>query len=107
MAELAATLIVETLPKFIEEELKPMSQDENQTTFTKKFATEDACVDLTKDDPIEMERKIRALNPEPGVFTLSSSKGGPVRMKILEAEIRDGKLALKKIQYEGKKPQAV
>jgi len=75
-------------------------QNELKSTFTKKFTTQDAYVDLEKDNPLEIDRKIRALNPEPGVWTMRDGK----RMKILDAEIIDGKLKLKKIQFEGKKP---
>lgn len=97
---------------FLNIELKP--QDESQATYTKKFKTEDGFVkpqDLEKAQiegggiAIEIDRKIRALNPEPGVWTFGLSSGRARRMKILEAEIKDNKLILKKIQWEGKKPQ--
>jgi len=111
LAELGANLLIETLPKFVNGEIKPQPQNEAQATYTKKLKTEDGFVDLEKDDPVITERKIRALNPEPGVFTLSPSKGGLFniaqgkRVKLLEAEIVEGKLKLKKIQIEGKTPQ--
>ncbi len=113
LANLGAELLIETLPKFARGEIRPQVQNEDYATYTGKFKTEDGFVDpedlraaqdgasLEKDDPVVIERKIRALNPEPGVWTLKEGK----RMKILEAEIRDGKLKLKKIQFEGKKPQ--
>lgn len=107
LAELAGNLLIEIIPKFMKGEIKPEMQNESQATFTKKFETKDAQVDLDKDDPVEIERKVRALNPEPGVWTLQQVQGKPTRMKILEAELRDGRLILKKIQYEGKKPQVV
>jgi len=50
---------------------------------------------------IMIERKIRALNPEPGVFTFINEK----RVKLLEAKISDGKIVITKTQIEGKKPQ--
>jgi len=89
-------------------ELKP--QDESQATYTKKFETKDAYIepaDLEKAEnqggeiAIEIERKIRALNPEPGIWTLQNGK----RMKILEAILTpENKIKLKKIQFEGKNP---
>ncbi len=48
----------------------------------------------------EIDRKIRALNPEPSVFTIIDNQ----RIKLLEAEIQDNKLKLVKIQKNGKKP---
>ena len=58
---------------------------------------------LKKDDPITIWRKVRALNPEPGTYTFKDGK----RMKILEAELKDDQLILKKIQFAGDKPKEV
>ncbi len=119
LAELGASLLIETLPKFIKNEITPLSQNENKATHTKKFITEDGYVDLRKDEPAVIERKIRALNPDPGVWTLANPAqiASPVqtknfsenekRVKLLEAELVDGKLKLTKIQVEGKKPRNI
>ena len=108
LAKIGADLLIETLPKYINGEITPLPQNNSQAIYTKKIKTEDAFIDLAKDNPIEMERKIRALNPEPGTWTLQQVQGKPMRMKILEAELTaDWKLKLKKIQYEGKKPVEV
>ncbi|MDP3975182.1 MAG: methionyl-tRNA formyltransferase [Candidatus Jorgensenbacteria bacterium] len=113
LAELAGDFLVRTLPRFLEGALTPEAQDESRVTFTKKFTTEDGFVDLEKDEPEMVWRKVRALNPEPGVFTLlapsgaegSPSKGGLRRMKILDADYRDGKLILRRTQMEGELPK--
>jgi len=106
LAELGADLLIETLPKFLKGEITLLPQDENQATYTKKFKTEDGYVDLEKDDPLLIERKIRALNPEPGVFTFINKK----RIKLLEAKIEKSNnqesVIITKIQPEGKKPQS-
>ncbi len=102
LAALGANLLIETLPNFLAGEIKPQSQDESKATHTKKFRIEDAFIDLNEEPEIIL-RKIKALNPEPGVWTIQNGK----RMKILDAEIKDGKLKLKKIQVEGKKPKVV
>jgi methionyl-tRNA formyltransferase len=110
LAELSADLLVENLPN-IEEKIKNAKpQNELQATYTKKFKTEDAfiapedlkiAVNHGGEIALETERKIRALNPEPGTWTVKENK----RMKILEAVLTsEGKLKLKKIQFEGKKP---
>ena len=113
---MGADLLIETLPKYINGEIKPQAQDESQATYTKKFSTQDAYIEPKDleiaqekggDKAIEIERKIRALNPEPGTFTLSLSKGGLKRTKLLEAKIIDGRLKITKIQVEGKKPQNI
>ena len=104
LAELSGNLLVETLPKFLDGKIIPEPQDESHATYTKKFKTEDAFVDLEKDDMQVIVRKIKALNPEPGTWTIRDGK----RTKILEAEIdANGKLVLKKIQIEGQKPKNI
>lgn len=102
LAELGAQLLIDTLPRFLEEKITPEIQNDDEATFTKKFTTADAQVDLKKDDPRDTYRKIKALNPEPGTYTFENEK----RIKLLDAELTpEGKLKLKKIQTEGKKPR--
>ncbi|MFH1193090.1 MAG: methionyl-tRNA formyltransferase [Candidatus Jorgensenbacteria bacterium] len=112
LAALSAELLIETIPRFADGAIAPRPQDETLATFTKKFATTDGLVDLEKDDPKLIARKVLALNPEPGVYAIIKD-GKPFdkvqgrRMKILDAEIRDGALRLRTVQYEGKKPQTL
>jgi methionyl-tRNA formyltransferase len=131
LAGLSAELLIETLLRFIEGKIKLVPQNEAEATYTKKFKTEDAFI---KSEDLEVaqkaggeiaqiiDRKIRALNPEPGVWTLLNQQEinslirtnsrivttveevKKIRVKILSADIIDGKLKLKKIQIEGKKP---
>ena len=109
LADLGAELLIATLPKFIKREIKPQAQDASQATYTKKFDAHDAFVDaadLKKAETeggaiaLEIDSKIRALNPEPGTWTLENG----TRFKLLEAELKAGKLKLKTIQAQGKKP---
>lgn len=126
LAELGGQLLVDTIPKFLRDEIVPQEQNHSQATFTKKFSVEDAFVDpqeLEKacriDIPdteiaLTIERKILALNPEPGVWTIIKVNGKgkmengdtkkQIRIKLLEARIEEGQLVLTKIQYEGKQP---
>jgi len=101
LAELSGNMLTEILPKFLAGEITPQPQNHNEATFTKKFTSEDGFVDPDKDDPILVERKIRALNPEPGVWM---RRNDGKRVKLLEADIRDNVLHFTKIQVEGKKP---
>ena len=111
LANNGADLLIETLPKFLRGEITPKKQDHNQATFTKKFTTQDAfiepdelekAINIGGEIAVKIYNKIRALNPEPGTWTLQQAQSKPQRMKILEAElIDDKKLKLKKIQYEG------
>jgi methionyl-tRNA formyltransferase len=101
LAELGGNLLVRTLPEFIEGNITPKAQNESKATFTKKFTADDAFVDLEKDAPETVWRKVRALTPEPGVWTRRDGK----RMKILDADYRGGKLVLRRTQMEGELPK--
>lgn len=110
LAGLGADLLIETLPKFSAGKIMPLKQNHEQATFTKKFKTEDGFIEYNdleeavkqnKDMAIKLHDKIRGLYPEPGAWTLKNGK----RMKILESELAEGKLKLKMVQFEGKKPQ--
>lgn len=106
LAELGAELLIENLSEYLSGKLKAKEQDHSKATFTKKFSTEDGHVDLEKDAPELIFNKIRALNPDPGVFAFIKTKAGEKRVKLLEAELRDGKLELLRVQPEGKKPMS-
>lgn len=112
LASLGGKLAAETLPEFSKGKIVPVAQNDNSVTFTKKFATEDAFVSedvlanalsgKNQTEALLAEKMIRALNPDPGVWTIYKGK----RVKLLEAELNDnGALLLKTIQIEGKTPQ--
>lgn len=118
LAGLGAELLIKTLPDFMAGKITPLSQNEAGATYTKKFSNQDAYIepkDLEKAEgltgssqetrrlAVEIERKIRALNPEPGTWTRAYEK----RVKLLEAKIIDGWLKITKIQVEGGKPKEI
>lgn len=123
LAETGAELIIETVPKWLTGEIKPVFQDDGSASYTKKFNAEDGFIDLEKDSAEIIERKIRALNPEPGVYVFMNEvlasayrqTGLPAgrhgladkkkRVKLLEAVLKDGRLFITKIQIEGQKPK--
>ncbi len=119
LAEEGAELLVTTLPHYISGDIKSKPQNHDEATLTKKFSTDDAFVayaDLMsavhgkdKKQAEQIERMIRALNPEPGMWTIIKGEeiGLPngKRVKLLEAVIKNNTLILKKIQVAGKKPQ--
>ena len=109
-------LLVKVLPDYLEGKIIPMEQNHTEATSTKKFKTEDAFIPIedlemallgNKEKAFRIDRMVRALNPEPGVWTLNPSADGksPQRMKLLGSSIAEGKVMLTKIQMEGKKPQ--
>lgn len=84
LAKLGAKLLIETLPKWMKGEIRPKEQDHSRATYIKKFSWPDGKIDWNKSVE-EIDRQIRALNPEPGTWTTWNNK----ILKILDAEIYD------------------
>ncbi len=102
LADACANALIRTIPLFSEDKIVPEMQDESKATYTKKFTTEDGFVDLANEDPEIIARKILALNPDPGTYTLIKTK----RVKLLDVSKQpDGSFVITKIQPEGKTPQ--
>lgn len=111
LAKLSAETLTKTIPAFLTQKVKPLAQDEAQATYTKKFTTQDGFVDgADLDEALAGDaeraetiiRKIHALNPEPGCWTMKNAK----RTKLLEAKLSGTHLVLVKIQNEGERPKA-
>jgi methionyl-tRNA formyltransferase len=109
LAETGAKLLIDTLPQFKGDPFFLHPQDESKATYTKKFSPEDGYIPSNELESAaagntakatEILLKIRALNPEPSVYTFINNK----RTKLLDAELVDGSLILKRIQKEGKTP---
>jgi methionyl-tRNA formyltransferase len=108
LADVGGNLLVEILPPFSMGMIRPAPQEDADATFTKKFGTDDGFVEPDYLSAAEngdtqkathLDRKIRALNPEPGVWTMRDGK----RLKLLEAKIVNGALRLTITQREGEK----
>lgn len=82
LAELSADMILETIPKWLGNEIKARAQDESRATFTRILTKEDGRIDWRRPAE-EIERKIRAFNPWPGTYCLADNK----IFKILEADV--------------------
>lgn len=112
LAGLGGAMVPEVLTEYIAGSLHSSVQSHELATFTKKFKTEDGFVDFddlksaTNGDlglQVIIDRKIRALNPDPGVYTVKNGR----RIKLLESEVLEGGFVIKKIQVEGKTPTSV
>lgn len=65
---LGIKLLIKTLPKYVNGEIKTQEQDHSQATFTKKFSREDGRIDWSR--PAEkIYNQIRALSSESGTWT--------------------------------------
>lgn len=110
LAELGGAMIATLFPELAQGTAQGVEQNHEAATFTKKFTSENGFVDHNdlqlamqgeKERTIKIDRMIRALNPEPGVYTIAAGK----RMKLLKAKITEGGLKLQRIQMEGGVPQ--
>lgn len=107
LAKISGDLLVKILPDFISGKIQPQKQDESLATYTKKFTTEDGQVNLKKDAPEIIYRKIKALNPDPGVFAVLKFNNKQTRLKLLNAQLSENnQLELLTVQPEGKKPMS-
>jgi len=103
LSELGAQLLIETIPKWIDEEIKPREQNSSNATYTKKIEKEDGLIDWNETPEIT-ERKIRAFTPWPGAYTFIDGKPACAgrRLIVTEAEIKNTSLKIKRVKPEGK-----
>lgn len=101
LAQCASDMLLDILPSYSHNTVA-VEQNHQEATFTRKFVTQDGYVDFAHDSAIEISRKIRALNPDPGAFAYV----GNVRTKLLAvAADKDGSLYVSRILPDGKKSQ--
>lgn len=79
---LAANLVSVTLPKWFAGQIKETPQNHSLSSFTSLLTHKDGRLDWSE-PAININNKIRALNPEPGTWTTLDQKN----VKILEAKI--------------------
>ncbi len=113
LAIIAGNLLKKIIPDWIGGKVKAIPQDHSLATFTKKIAKDDGYINPNLllsdgrgvDNESEMAwRKIRALNPDPGAYTVVEAKNGQkTRIKIIRAKFENNKLTIEKVIPEGKK----
>jgi methionyl-tRNA formyltransferase len=69
LAKIGAKLLIETIPKFINGELKPQEQDDAKATFTKIYSRMDGHLDWSE-SASNIRNRIRALNSNPGTWAI-------------------------------------
>lgn len=125
LANLAADLMIETLPRILAGKIAPQPQDETRATMFKQINKEEGLIDWTR-PAIEIARRVRAFNPWPSAFTLWN--GAPLKILRAEASPRksdaapgcviqagkeiaiatgDGVLILREIQLAGKRAMMI
>lgn len=73
LSQLGADLLLDTLPKYYSEQIKPIPQDESKATYCQLIKKEDGKIDWTK-PASEIERQVRAFTPWPGSFAYWEEK---------------------------------
>ena len=78
MAPLGAELLLETLPRYLSGELVPRPQPEAGVTYAPMLKRDDELLDLSR-PAIQLERRVRALQPWPGAYFEWS--GAPLKVQ--------------------------
>jgi methionyl-tRNA formyltransferase len=97
LAAIGAGLLVETLQGI--EQIEAVEQDHGAATVTRRLSREDGELEWEM-GAREIDRRVRALQPWPGV-TLPTKKG---RIKVLSGHIEGDRYVLDVVQLPGKRP---
>jgi len=90
LADLGGDLLIKTLPKWLDREIKPLPQDESKVTYTKILTREDGKINW-QESAEKIERQIRAFEGWPGTWCLWP--GENKKIKISHAEILENDLS--------------
>ena len=82
LAEIGANLIIKIAPKWLKSEIDSIPQEHSLASYCHKILPKDEKIDWNKSN-IEIDMKIRALNPNPGVFT-KTTKEDDIIVKIVK-----------------------
>ena len=97
LAQLGAEALVDTLNRL--GTITPREQDHSQATVARKLTKEEGELDSNM-DPLEIDRRVRALQPWPGA-TLPTAHG---RVKVLSGHVQGDRYMPDVVQKPGKKP---
>ena len=126
LSVLGSKMIVDFLPKFLNGEITPIKQNENDVTYAYNISKEDEKIDFNNTSK-DIFNKIRGLNPFPVSYALldnkrvklysstigSSNKDGSIGeiINIYEdgfgVKTKDGEIVISELQFEGKKRTSV
>ena len=68
LSVLGAELLVETLPRYLSDEIEPRAQDDSLATYAPQIKKEEGEINWI-DSAVEIERLVRAFTPWPGSYT--------------------------------------
>jgi methionyl-tRNA formyltransferase len=100
LATEGGNLLAEILPEWMAGAINPEEQDESKASYTRKFADEDARLDISSQSKArENFLKIRAFDKNPRAYFVENNK----RVVVTDAALKDGMLEILKVIPEGKK----
>lgn len=107
----AYELFIETFNKFINNDFKinTIKQEKGEYPITKKFKREDGyipfdkLINLSFTDSLNIYNLFRGLYPWPGIWSKVKINGIEKRLKITDLKLVNGRLAINRVQLEGKK----
>ena len=97
LSEVGAALLVETLNRM--DEIEEVEQEHARATIARRLSREDGELEWNL-GASEIDRRVRALQPWPGV-TLPTNKG---RIKVLKGHVEGDRYVPDVVQLPGKKP---
>ncbi|HEX6351043.1 MAG TPA: methionyl-tRNA formyltransferase [Candidatus Dormibacteraeota bacterium] len=100
LAGIGAQLLVDTIARL--DELEPRGQDHTQATPAPKLSREDGELDWSL-PPAEIDRRVRAFQPWPGVTLPIAGQ----RVKVLRGRVEGDRYVLELVQAPGGRPRVV
>lgn len=85
LADMGAKLLVQSVPKIVSGELKPMPQDASKVTYAQKISNEERIIDWSM-DAAAIDRVVRCFSPRPGARTLCNGKW----LKVIRGRVVEG-----------------
>ncbi len=101
LAHFGGKLLAEIIPERMNG-LGSIAQDHSRATFTKKITKEDGLLDLAG-DALMNYKKIKAFDEWPGAYFFTERNGKTMRVRVNDANYKDGKLVITRVTPEGKK----
>ena len=86
LAQLGATLLVETIPDYVAGKIAPQPQPTEGSTYAAKIKKEDGQMDWSR-PAVQLWNRLRAFTPWPGAFTFFPADPKPQLVKIWKAEV--------------------
>ncbi len=102
LAKKGGEMLVKVLPAWIAGTCIPQEQNHAQATFSKKITKDMGLINL-EDDAYHNFLKIRAFDGWPGTYFFTTKNEHVIRVKIVDAEYKNGILVLTRVIPEGKK----